>query len=145
MHPVLASLLEGLSILAFNSWMQNGRCPGKDLLCFIPRLQLPVGLLLTCLLIAIFSSSGAIQVGSFVLSKGIRFIACPLLTSSPGCMASVWECLLSEGRHSFFFCFSKRMVHVDHMQKRASQCLQIYTKVVWKTHKSPHEKHKPGF
>jgi hypothetical protein len=31
MHPGLAFLLKGLSILAFCSWVQNGRCPGKDL------------------------------------------------------------------------------------------------------------------
>ena len=53
-----------------------------DLLCIIPSLQIPVGLLTLLSLIAIFGFAGAFQEGPFMLSEGVRITAYPLLTSS---------------------------------------------------------------
>lgn len=88
MHPGLVSLIKGLSILAFYSWVKNG-CPGKDLGIIWPTVHhspssTPSGSTSYLLsLIAIFGFAGALQVGPFMLSEWVMLTAYPLLSSSP--------------------------------------------------------------
>lgn len=92
----------------------------------IPRL-----LLLTCLRLQPSLVLHGLSRWDSLGCLGVRFTAYALLS-----MADVWKCLPSEARHSFFLGCNNYPVHVDHMQKGARQCLQIYTKVMWKSHKS---------
>lgn len=64
--------------------------------------------------------AGGLQMGSFRLHErqsGSQTI--PSSAFPPVLWPKVWKCLLSEGRRSFIFCFSKHIVRAGHRQTRS--------------------------